>query len=80
MFVDYRGTVFSLLAWQWRNLLLFSLAGGAAVLVHRYAPGFLPRLSPFPLGIMAARLASSSAFAPTRPINAGGRAGSSGAG
>lgn len=52
MFVNYRGSVFSLLGWQWRNLVLFVGAGAVAAVVHRYAGSHFPRLSALPVGIM----------------------------
>lgn len=53
MFVDkYRGTVFGLLAWQWRNVLLFVGAGLLAYAVHRFAGGQFPKISPLPIATM----------------------------
>lgn len=52
MFVEYRGTVFSLLAWQWRNVLLFLGTGVVAALVHTFAAGYFPKVSSLPIGIL----------------------------
>lgn len=52
MFVDYRGSLFGLLAWQWRNVLLFVGAALLAVLVHRYAGSYFPKISPIPVATM----------------------------
>lgn len=38
MMVNNRGSLFGLLAWQWRNSLLFVAAGAVAPLVHRFTP------------------------------------------
>jgi ion channel-forming bestrophin family protein len=52
MFVNYRGSIFNLLGWQWKNVALFLGGGLLAALVHHYAAGFLPKLSAIPIGIM----------------------------
>jgi ion channel-forming bestrophin family protein len=53
MFVDgYRGSVFRLLAWQWRNVLLFVGAACAAALAHHFAGSFFPKISPIPVATM----------------------------
>jgi putative membrane protein len=36
MFVDYRGSVFGLLAWQWKSVLLFLAASSAIVAVEHF--------------------------------------------
>lgn len=52
MFVDYKGSLINLLAWQWRNVLLFLGAGVAAAIVHHYAAGYFPKVSAIPVGIV----------------------------
>lgn len=52
MFVDYRGNIFGLLAWQWRNVLLFVAAACAAVVAHEVAGSYFPKISPIPVATM----------------------------
>ena len=52
MFVDYRGNVLSLLAWQWRNVLVFVATSVAAAVTHHFLKDHFPKLSPLPIGIL----------------------------
>ncbi|RLB52739.1 MAG: hypothetical protein DRJ42_13960 [Deltaproteobacteria bacterium] len=38
MFVDYRGSTFGLVRWQWRPFILFSVAATAVVAIEEYLP------------------------------------------
>jgi putative membrane protein len=53
MFVaNYRGNVLGLLAWQWRNALLFVAAALVAAVVHHYAGSYFPKISALPIATM----------------------------
>ena len=52
MFVDYRGNIFSLLVWQWRNTLAFVATGVAAAVAHHFFGGYFPRLSSLPIAVL----------------------------
>lgn len=52
MFVDYRGNLFGLLVWQWRNVLLFILAAAAAAVAHELAGSYFPKISAIPVATM----------------------------
>jgi ion channel-forming bestrophin family protein len=52
MFVDYRGNILGLLAWQWRNVVLFVTAACAAFAVHALAGDLFPKISPIPVATL----------------------------
>jgi len=52
MFVDYRGNLWGLLAWQWRNVVLFVTAAGAAWGAHAIAGDLFPKISPIPVATL----------------------------
>jgi len=52
MFVDYRGNIFGLLAWQWRNVVLFVAAACAAFGAHALAGDLFPKISPIPVATL----------------------------
>ena len=52
MFVDYRGNLWGLVVWQWRNVVLFVLAACAAWAAHSVFGDVFPKISPIPVATM----------------------------
>jgi putative membrane protein len=52
MFVDYRGSIWGLLSWQWRPIAVFVLAAVAVVLADEYGHVSHLRIAPLPLAVV----------------------------
>jgi putative membrane protein len=52
VFVTYRGSVFGLLTWQWRSVVLFTVFATAVVVLDRVMGIQLFEVGPLPLGVL----------------------------
>lgn len=65
MFVSYRGSLFGILAWQWKAVAIFTLSAVAVVIVDHFAPPHVHawlRLPALPLGVAGGALGIFMSF------------------
>jgi ion channel-forming bestrophin family protein len=64
MFVDYRGSVFGIIAWQWRFIAIFTAAAAVVATLYAFVPMLRPylNLSPLPLGVVGGAIGIFTSF------------------
>src|SRR5262245_38501827 len=64
MFVEYRGSIYGIVSWQWRYLVLFTVAAASLTAAHTFIPWLRPfvELPALPLGVVGGAIGIFTSF------------------